>query len=83
MEHVINYSLEKRRPIDIIYMKGMEITQRRIRVIKNENNIIKAIDTDRGVIRSFKKDFILSAMHRVTFDYNVMKTEIHNQKNKQ
>lgn len=63
IDHIINYSLENRKPIDIIYMKGMEITKRRIKVLKIEKDLIKAIDIKKGKIRSFKKDFILSAMH--------------------
>lgn len=62
IDNVISYSLENHKPIDIIYMKGMEITQRRIKVFKVDNNIVKAIDLKKGAIRNFKKDYILSAM---------------------
>lgn len=60
--HIINYSFENHKPIDIIYLKDMEITQRTIKVIKIETNHIKAIDINKGVIRTFKKNSILSAM---------------------
>lgn len=79
IDHVINYSLDNRKPIDIIYMKGMEITRRRIRVFKIEKDLIKAIDMEKGVIRSFKRDFILSAMNTVHFNYNSTKNETHRQ----
>lgn len=79
IDHVINYSLDNRKPIDIIYMKGMEITRRKIRVLKIEKNLIKAIDMEKGVIRSFKRDSILSAMNTVHFNYNVIKNETHRQ----
>ncbi|WP_352420787.1 hypothetical protein [Proteiniborus sp.] len=76
IEKVINYSLKNRRPIDIIYMKGMEITRRRIKVYKIEKDLIKAIDIDKGVIRSFKKEFILSAANTSHFNHSYVKTEI-------
>lgn len=62
IDYVINYSFENHKAIDIIYMKGIEITKRRIKVVKVENDVIKAVDLKKGQIRSFKKDFILSAM---------------------
>lgn len=75
IDHIISYSFDNHKPIDIIYMKGMEITKRRIRVFKIEHKLIKAIDIDKGEIRSFKIDSILSAMHTSSLDYNSMKTE--------
>lgn len=80
IDYVINYSLKNRKPIDIIYMKGMEITQRRIKVYKIENDIIKAIDIDKGVIRCFKKEFILSAVHTSHFNYNNAKAQVYKHK---
>ncbi|WIV11706.1 hypothetical protein [Proteiniborus sp. MB09-C3] len=80
IDHVINYSLKNRKPIDIIYMKGMEITKRKIRVFNISGNLIKAVDIDKGVIRSFKRDSILSAMHTVSFNYNDAKIENHKPK---
>ncbi|SDY77405.1 hypothetical protein SAMN05660462_00862 [Proteiniborus ethanoligenes] len=74
IDNVINYSLEKHKPIDIIYMKGMDITQRRIKVFKIDNNIIKAIDLEKGAIRNFKKDSILSAMQVKFFNYSDIST---------
>ncbi len=79
IDHVINYSLQNRKPIDIIYMKGMEITERRIKVIKNENDIIKAIDLKKGQIRNFKKDFILSAMNTSIYNPKVINSRFHRQ----
>lgn len=79
IDYVINYSLENHKAIDIIYMKGMEITKRRIKVIKIENGIIKAIDLKKGQIRSFKKDFILSAMNISPLIQKDINSRIHKQ----
>lgn len=79
IDHVINYSLENHRAVDIIYMKGMEITKRRIKVIKIDNDIIKAIDLAKGQIRSFKKDFVLSAMYTSPLMQKDMNTIIRKQ----
>ena len=43
-------------------MKGTEITQRKVKVIKMDDDVIKAIDLDKHEIRTFKKENILSAM---------------------
>ncbi|MTI49656.1 hypothetical protein [Sporosalibacterium faouarense] len=58
----IKYSLERHKLISIIYMKGMEIIQRKIQVLKIEANYIKALDIDKGAIRTFKIENILSAI---------------------
>lgn len=79
IDYVINYSLENHRAIDIIYMKGMEITKRRIKVIKIDGDIIKAIDLRKGQIRSFKKSFILSAMNTSSLMRKDMNTIIRKQ----
>ncbi|QUH20257.1 LexA family protein [Alkaliphilus sp. B6464] len=35
-------------------MKGLEITQRRIQVLKTDSETIKALDVDKGELRTFK-----------------------------
>jgi predicted DNA-binding transcriptional regulator YafY len=42
-------------------MSGDEITQRRIHIYKVENDYIKAFCYQRGDMRTFRKDKILSA----------------------
>ncbi|MFA5524742.1 MAG: hypothetical protein WDA24_10335 [Tissierellales bacterium] len=79
IDHIISYSFDNHKAIDIIYMKGMEITKRRIRVFKIEHKLIKAIDIDKGVIRSFKTDSILSAMYTSPLIQNNMSRGIYNQ----
>lgn len=64
-EHALSYSLTNCRVIAMIYMKGIEITQRKVKVIKMDDDIVKAIDMDKQAIRTFKKENILSAMKLV------------------
>lgn len=63
IEHELKYSLDNNKVISIIYMKDMDISQRRIQVLKLEKETVKAIDIDKGAIRTFKTDRILSAMN--------------------
>lgn len=62
LERQLKYSFDRHKPIAIIYLKGMEISQRSIQVLKIEKNFIRAIDLEKKAIRTFKKDNILSAM---------------------
>lgn len=61
IERQLKYSHERHKPISIIYTKGMEIIQRKIQVLKIEHKYIKALDIDKGAMRTFTKDNILSA----------------------
>jgi len=61
-EKTLKYSLQHHKVIGIIYMKGMEITQRRIQVLSIAGDHIKALDLDKQEIRTFKTENILSAM---------------------
>lgn len=70
LDYVLNYSLGQHKPIDIIYMKGLEITKRRIKIFKMDDNLVKAIDIEKGAIRTFKKDRILSATN-VSYANNI------------
>lgn len=60
-DHVLRASLEEQRVITIIYQKGIEITERRIKVLEISEDRIKAFCYLRGERRVFKKENILSA----------------------
>jgi len=64
----LKYSLTNYKVITIMYMKGLEITQRRIQVLKIDDTNIKALDIDKGQIRTFKIENILSAMDTKLID---------------
>ncbi len=60
-DYVIKYSLTNRKPITIMYQKGLDISQREIIVRKIEKDRIMAYCLKKRAIRNFKKDNILSA----------------------
>ncbi|WP_051569054.1 hypothetical protein [Alkaliphilus transvaalensis] len=62
VEYVLNYSLENKVPIVIVYAKGLEITQRTVKVMKDDGKIIYAYCYKRKANRKFIKDNILAAM---------------------
>ena len=62
VKRVLKYSLDNHKAVSIIYIKGMEFTQRRVQVLKINGDYIKALDIDKGEIRTFKVENILSAM---------------------
>jgi len=64
----LKYSLVNHKVITIMYMKGLEITQRRIQVLKIDDTTIKTLDIDKGQLRTFKIDSILSAMDTKLID---------------
>ncbi|QUH20254.1 hypothetical protein [Alkaliphilus sp. B6464] len=64
----LKYSLSNHKVIEIMYMKDLEITQRRIQVLKMDNEIIKALDISKGQLRTFKIDNILSAIDTKLID---------------
>lgn len=66
----LKYSLVNHKVITIMYMKGLEITQRRVQVLKMDNEIIKTLDIDKGQLRTFKIENILSAMDTKLIDSN-------------
>jgi len=63
VDFLLNYSLENKTPITIMYQKGLEITQRNIRVIKITENLIQGYCYSRKANRNFKKENILAAMN--------------------
>lgn len=60
-DHVLKASLEKQCLITIIYQKGIEITERNIKVFEISKDKVKAFCYLRGEMRVFKKENILSA----------------------
>lgn len=64
----LKYSLTNNKVITIMYMKGLEITQRRIQVLRIDDVNIKALDIDKGQLRTFKIESILSAMDTKLID---------------
>lgn len=62
IDYELSYSLKNKKVITIIYMKGLDVIQRNIQVLKIDENLITAIDLDKKGIRTFKKDKILSAL---------------------
>lgn len=54
-------SMANHKTITIIYMKENEIAQRRIQVMKIEEDYIKALDKDKNSFRTYKISKILSA----------------------
>lgn len=64
----LKYSLTNHKVITIMYMKRLEITQRRIQVLKIDDTNIKALDIDKGQLRTFKIGNILSAIDTKLID---------------
>ncbi len=64
----LKYSLINHKIITIMYMKDLKITQRRIQVLKVEDMNIKALDIDKGQLRTFKIGNILSAIDTKLID---------------
>jgi hypothetical protein len=62
IDHVLKYSLETHMPINVMYQKGMEISQRQIQVRKIDGDTVQAYCHNKNAIRSFKKENILAAI---------------------
>jgi predicted DNA-binding transcriptional regulator YafY len=60
-DHVLKASLEDHRVVSIIYLKGIDITERKIKVLDISEDKVKAYCYLRKETRIFKKDNILSA----------------------
>ncbi len=61
VDYILKLSLNQHKEIIIVYQTKDKITQRKIKVIKIENNIIEAYCYYRHQIRHFRKENILSA----------------------
>lgn len=64
----LKHSLSNHKVIIIVYMKGLEITQRKIQVLKMNDKIIRALDIEKGQLRTFKIENILSAIDAKLID---------------
>jgi hypothetical protein len=62
IDHVLKYSLEVYMPINIMYQKGMKISQRQIQVRKIDGDIIQAYCHSKNAIQNFRKENILAAV---------------------
>ena len=60
-DRVLKASLKEQRIIIILYLKGNEITQRTIKVIKITDDDVQAYCYLRKELRRFKKNNILAA----------------------
>jgi hypothetical protein len=61
INHILKASFDRSITISIMYQKGNEITQRKIKVLAIEDNCIKAFCYLRNERRVFKIENILSA----------------------
>lgn len=61
MEYILKSSLDAHRTVNIVYQKNNVITQRKVKILKIEDNYIEAYCYLRKQIRHFKKENILAA----------------------
>ena len=62
IDKVLKHSLESKLPINIMYQKGIEISQRQIQVKSIEGNIVNAYCHRKQAMRKFSRENILAAM---------------------
>lgn len=63
IEFILKNSEVKKVPIIIVYQKGDEITQRKIRVNRIKDDIIQAYCFRKKAIRNFKRENVLAAQN--------------------
>ncbi len=61
IEFILKNSQLNRMPVIIVYQKGDEITQRKIRVNRIKEDIIQAYCFRQKAIRNFKRENVLAA----------------------
>tara|TARA_B100000965_G_C19234854_1_gene601760 strand:- start:245 stop:454 length:210 start_codon:yes stop_codon:yes gene_type:complete len=61
IEFILKNSEVNREPIIIVYQKGDEITQRKIRVNRIKDDIIQAYCFRKKALRNFKMENVLAA----------------------
>lgn len=61
IEFILKNSEENKVPIIIVYQKGDEITQRKIRVNRIKDDIIQAYCFRKKALRNFKMENVLAA----------------------
>jgi predicted DNA-binding transcriptional regulator YafY len=62
-ENFLKTSLNQHRIVTIMYVKGSDVTQRNIKVLKINDNDIEAYCYLRQNIRHFRKDNILAVQY--------------------
>ncbi|SCY05438.1 hypothetical protein [Alkaliphilus peptidifermentans] len=62
IDFMLNYSYENKAVITIMYQKGVEITQRQIKVLSINEVTVHAYCYKRRANRFFKKEYVLAAM---------------------
>lgn len=62
IDFALKYSLENKAAITIIYLKGIEIIQRKVVVKGIKDDIIKTYCYSKKATRNFRKENILAAM---------------------
>jgi predicted DNA-binding transcriptional regulator YafY len=65
VDYILKTSLNRQKIITIIYQSKDKITQRKIKVLKIENDVVEAYCYLRHQIRHFKLESILSALEKV------------------
>ncbi|SES65348.1 hypothetical protein SAMN05660297_00106 [Natronincola peptidivorans] len=68
IDYALKYSYNNKRPITLIYQKGLEVSQRRIRVIQVTKEVIQCYCYEKKAARNFKTDNILAAFIPDTVD---------------
>jgi predicted DNA-binding transcriptional regulator YafY len=68
INHILKASIERGITVTIMYHKGCEITQRKIKALEIDDTCLKAFCYMRNNIRIFKLDNILSAGFVKTFE---------------
>jgi len=63
VDYILRNSLQEHRILTIIYRRGINITQRDIRIIKLMDNDVEAYCFLRHQVRHFKKENILAVMY--------------------
>ena len=61
VSYILKMSKELGMPVTIVYQKGSELTQRRIKVLDQDETCVKAFCYLRNGKRTFRKENILSA----------------------
>ncbi|ABR49371.1 hypothetical protein Amet_3233 [Alkaliphilus metalliredigens QYMF] len=62
IDYVLKCAHENQKNITIIYQKGLEITQRNVRILQITEEKIQCYCFEKKAIRNFKKDHILAAL---------------------
>ncbi len=64
IDYLLKYSMENKTEITIMYKKGLEISQRNIKVLKISKDTVYSYCYTRKATRNFKIENILAAMDK-------------------